>query len=192
MPQGSWLGPLSFLVLIDDLDVDCLIHKYVDDTTLTEPLCVQHQPTNMELFFHQLQVWANNNDMVVNFNKTKQNITPTTPSALCRSHRTRQLSKIAGHQLGCNIIIYHLIITWILRGSHTLMPSRLSNSETIFSKTTQTGGCSPGSVAVFLYRGNQTCTGICGPGLESLAQENWNWPKWSDTKASPQDHLQLY
>jgi len=40
MLQGSWLGPLSFLVLIDDLDVDCLIHKYVDDTTLTESLCV--------------------------------------------------------------------------------------------------------------------------------------------------------
>jgi len=68
MPQGSWLGPLSFLVLIDDLDVDCLIHKYVDDTTLTEPLCVQYQPSNMELYFQQLQVWAN--DMVVNLNKT--------------------------------------------------------------------------------------------------------------------------
>jgi len=26
----------------------------------------------MELFFHQLQVWANNNDMVVNLNKTKE------------------------------------------------------------------------------------------------------------------------
>jgi len=50
MPKGSWLDPLSFLVLIDDLDLDCLIHKYVDDTTLTEPLCVQHQPSNMELF----------------------------------------------------------------------------------------------------------------------------------------------
>ena len=72
MPQGSWLGPLSFLVLIDDLDVDCLIHKYVDDTTLREPLCVQYQPSNMELYFQQLQVWANNNDMMVNLNKTKE------------------------------------------------------------------------------------------------------------------------
>jgi len=33
MPQRSWFGPLSLLVLIDDLDVDCLIRKYVDDTT---------------------------------------------------------------------------------------------------------------------------------------------------------------
>jgi len=72
MPQGSWLGPLSFLVLIDDLNVDCLIHKYVDDTTLTEPLCVQSQPTSMQYFFQQLQCWANDNDMVVNLNKTKE------------------------------------------------------------------------------------------------------------------------
>jgi len=41
-------------------------------------------------------------------------------------------------------------------------------------------------------RGNQTCTGICGPGLESLVHENSNWPNWSDTKASSQDHLQLH
>ena len=38
MPHGSWLGPLTFLLLIDDLQADCLIHKYVDDTTLTELL----------------------------------------------------------------------------------------------------------------------------------------------------------
>ena len=38
MPQGSFLGPLCFLVLIDDLNVGCLTHKYVDDTTLTELL----------------------------------------------------------------------------------------------------------------------------------------------------------
>ena len=74
MPQGSWLGPLSFLVLIDDLDVDCLIHKYVDDTTLTELLCVQQQPSNMQLYFQQLLDWATNNDMVVNFIKTKEMI----------------------------------------------------------------------------------------------------------------------
>ena len=35
MPQGSVLGPLSFLLLIDDLSLQCFIHKYVDDTTLT-------------------------------------------------------------------------------------------------------------------------------------------------------------
>ena len=33
MPQGSFLGPLIFIVLIDDLTAPCLIHKFVDDTT---------------------------------------------------------------------------------------------------------------------------------------------------------------
>jgi len=65
MPQGSWVGPLSFLVLIDDLGVDYLIHKYVDDTTLTESLYVLHQPSNMEFYFQQLQDWAYKNDMEV-------------------------------------------------------------------------------------------------------------------------------
>jgi len=48
MPQGSWLGLLAFLVLIDDLSTGCFLvliddlstgcplHKYVDDTTLSE------------------------------------------------------------------------------------------------------------------------------------------------------------
>ena len=59
-------------MLIDDLDVDCLIHKYVADTTFTDSLCVRRQPFNIECFFRQLQVWANNNDMLVNLNKTKE------------------------------------------------------------------------------------------------------------------------
>ena len=37
MPQGSLLGSLSFLVMIDHLNVSGSdIHKYVDDTTITE------------------------------------------------------------------------------------------------------------------------------------------------------------
>ena len=38
MPQGSQLGPLTSLLLIDNLSTQCLTHKYVDDTTLTELL----------------------------------------------------------------------------------------------------------------------------------------------------------
>ena len=36
MPQGSFLGPFAFLILIDDLSTGCPLHKYVDDTTLSE------------------------------------------------------------------------------------------------------------------------------------------------------------
>ena len=38
MPQGSYLGPLTFVILIDALQPGCLTHKYVDDTTMTEVL----------------------------------------------------------------------------------------------------------------------------------------------------------
>ena len=51
MPQGSWLGPLTLLLLIDDLQADCLIHKYVDDTTLTELLQSRVVSSNMQAFF---------------------------------------------------------------------------------------------------------------------------------------------
>ena len=54
MPQGSWLGPLTFLLLTDDLQVDCLVHKYVDDTTLTELLQGRNESSKMQDFFQQL------------------------------------------------------------------------------------------------------------------------------------------
>ena len=74
MPQGSPLGLLSFLLLIDDLTVDCLTHKYVDDTTLTELLPRGSQQTHMKTFLQQLQTWATPNKMKINFMKTKEMI----------------------------------------------------------------------------------------------------------------------
>ena len=56
MPQGSPLGLLSFLLLIDDLTVDCLTHQYVDDTTFTELLPRGSQQTHMQTFLQQLQL----------------------------------------------------------------------------------------------------------------------------------------
>ena len=73
MPQGSRLGPLTFLLLIDDMQVDCLVHKYVDDTTLTELLQGRNEYSNMQDFFQQLLNWFNINEMAVNLTKTIDN-----------------------------------------------------------------------------------------------------------------------
>jgi len=50
MPQGSWLGPLSFLVLINDISTGCSVHRYLDDTTLTE-LLPKHANTEISTFY---------------------------------------------------------------------------------------------------------------------------------------------
>jgi len=34
MPQGLYLGPLMFITLVDNLQVSCMMHKFLDDTTL--------------------------------------------------------------------------------------------------------------------------------------------------------------
>ena len=54
MPQGSWLGPLAFLVLIDDLSTGCPLHKYVDDTTLSELVQPKQLDTHILTYLAEL------------------------------------------------------------------------------------------------------------------------------------------
>ena len=58
MPQGSWLGPLTFIVLMDDLSTGCLMHKFVDDTTLSE-IIGKDAVSQMEIFFGDFIFWYN-------------------------------------------------------------------------------------------------------------------------------------
>ena len=54
IPQGSWLGPLSFIILVDDLAVGPILHKYVDDTTIPEPLSSTSQTTDIQSHVNSL------------------------------------------------------------------------------------------------------------------------------------------
>ena len=74
MPQGSWLGPLSFLVLINDLSAGCSMVKYVDDSTLSELLPPNSQASSMIQYLEQLVTWTTDNHMQVNSTKTKEMI----------------------------------------------------------------------------------------------------------------------
>ena len=95
MPQGSWLGPLSFLVLINDLSTGCPVHKYVDDTTLSEVLPPKQLTSNMETYLHNLTDWATLNGMQLNTLKTRRRslVLWLKPTCLCsqqRQHKQQQ------------------------------------------------------------------------------------------------------
>ena len=80
MPQGSWLGPLTFITLINDLIASCLMHKYVDDTTLTEIL-QKNQPSRLDIYLSEVLDWSMSNLMNINFSKTKEMLIGT----LCKN-----------------------------------------------------------------------------------------------------------
>ena len=73
MPQGSWLGPLTFIIVIDTLKLSCLTYKYVDDTTMCEFLA-SGQSSQFDNYLAQLSQWSLSNHMEVNERKTKEMI----------------------------------------------------------------------------------------------------------------------
>jgi len=72
IPQGSWLGPLAFLVLIDDLSTCYPLHKYVDDTTLSELVQPKQLDTHILTYLADLLTWAAHNGMEINTSKTRE------------------------------------------------------------------------------------------------------------------------
>jgi len=71
MPQGSRLGPLSFIVLINDLRAACEVHKFVD-TAFSELIPSTGSVSNMQSHLTSLLTWTANNDMQINTSKTKE------------------------------------------------------------------------------------------------------------------------
>jgi len=56
MLQGSYLGPLTFIILIDSLRPGYLTHTFVDDTTMTEILD-KSAVSCMRIFIDELVQW---------------------------------------------------------------------------------------------------------------------------------------
>jgi len=52
MPQGSYLGPLTFVTLVDSLQALSMTHKYVDDTTLSE-IIAKSGTSHMQIYCEQ-------------------------------------------------------------------------------------------------------------------------------------------
>lgn len=71
VPQGSVLGPLLFLVYINDISdvVKCRIRMFADDCVLYTDLTDQTDSTQLQEDLNHVEVWCKNNDMVLNTNK---------------------------------------------------------------------------------------------------------------------------
>ena len=75
VPQGSILGPLLFLLFINDLPLsidNVLTDLYADDTTLyfidKSQACIEQQ---LQTALHKLSEWCKENGMLINTTKTK-------------------------------------------------------------------------------------------------------------------------
>ena len=73
MPQRSWLGPLIFIILTDDLRPRLLTHKFVDDTTLSE-IMVKGITSKMQESVDDVITWSQLNRLNINSKKTKEMI----------------------------------------------------------------------------------------------------------------------
>ena len=103
VPQGSILGPILFLLYINDLPL-CLTssniqcHMLADDTTLNfKDKSIDKIQASLQTSLNEINIWCKNNHMVINTSKTKSMVI-TTQQKHSRSQLKLQL-KIGNNQI---------------------------------------------------------------------------------------------
>ena len=71
VPQGTKLGPLLFLIMVNDLRLSPNLVKYVDDTTVWEELS-KNARCSLHVIVDECTDWASDNHMKLNSLKTKE------------------------------------------------------------------------------------------------------------------------
>ena len=71
VPQGTRLGPILFVIMINDLKTICPTYKYVDDTTIYE-VCKPNTTSNLQEAVDTALIWSTENNMKLNPKKTHE------------------------------------------------------------------------------------------------------------------------
>ena len=73
VPQGSVLGPLLFLIYIDDLETNlvCMISKFADDTKLSGKVCTAQDRLQIQQDLDKIVEWSEKWQMPFNVDKCK-------------------------------------------------------------------------------------------------------------------------
>ena len=73
IPQGSVLGPILFLIYINDLpeEIDCFIKLFADDSKLYKPVSTLGEANNLQGNIDKAVVWSNKWKMTFNQSKCK-------------------------------------------------------------------------------------------------------------------------
>jgi hypothetical protein len=72
VPQGTLLGPTSFLLHINDLQTECKAVKYVDDASIWEECDRSGADSRIQNAADQASQWSHNNNLLINTDKTKE------------------------------------------------------------------------------------------------------------------------
>ena len=107
-PQGTKVGPLLFLTMVNDLRTQDNLVKYVDDSTLWEVLSENVQ-SELPSKVNDCVNWASHSDMKLNPSKTKEMLVSF------RSNPPAVLPLIINNKIVEIVNVAKLLGVWILR-----------------------------------------------------------------------------
>ncbi len=82
VPQGTLMGVLCFICMINDLETECTTIKYVDDTTIYK-ISNNENDHSLQEAINRAATWSKENNMNINPTKSKElliSFAKTTPN----------------------------------------------------------------------------------------------------------------
>ena len=72
VPQGAVLGPILFLIFINDIDLciaESIIRSFADDTRMSKPICCEKDVSLLQNDIGKFILWSDNNNMTLHKDK---------------------------------------------------------------------------------------------------------------------------